>query len=157
MTWISNLCLKLWCYNSFDKGILKSVNLQFNTLVCWFARPMEQMACQPSAWCSKNYSFFHKILQNSLQKPQFIFFSFFVNYENENKEFWVPERTVFVKILRRLSLSADLCIHSYLLSQLRQASHRKMIQISALILRLWHIKILTCPLYKNYEKNNLER
>ena len=38
-----------------------------------------------------------------------------------------------------LSLSADLCIHFYWLSQLRQASHREMIQR----LRLWlcHFKI----------------
>ena len=42
-----------------------------------------------------------------------------------------------------LSLNADLCIHFYWLSRLRQASHRKMIQISALKLRLWlcHFKI----------------
>ena len=58
-------------------------------------------------------------------------------------------RTVFVKILKRLSLSADLCIHSYWLSRLRQASHRKMIQSSALRLRLWRFKILTCPLLKS--------
>ena len=41
-----------------------------------------------------------------------------------------------------LSLSADLCIQSYWLSRLRQASHRKMIQSSAL--RLRRFKILTC-------------
>ena len=46
-------------------------------------------------------------------------------------------RTVFVKILTRLSLSADHCIHSYWLSRLRQASHRKKIQSSALRLKLW--------------------
>ena len=42
-----------------------------------------------------------------------------------------------------LSLNADLCIHFYCLSRLRQASHRKMIQSSALRLRLWlsHFKI----------------
>ena len=59
-------------------------------------------------------------------------------------------RTVFVKILKRLSLSlnADLCIHSYWLSRLRQAGHRKMIQSSALRLRIWRFKILTCPLLK---------
>ena len=53
-----------------------------------------------------------------------------------------------VKILKRLSLSlnADLCIHSYWLSRLRQASQRKMIQSSALRLRLIRFKILTCPL-----------
>ena len=65
-------------------------------------------------------------------------------------EFWLRglltpvSRTVFVKILKRLSLSADLCIHSYWLSRLRQASQGKMIQSSAL--RLRHFKILTCPL-----------
>ena len=48
-----------------------------------------------------------------------------------------------------LSLIADLCIHSYWLSWLRQASHRKMIQSSALRLRLWRFKILTCPLLKS--------
>ena len=47
-----------------------------------------------------------------------------------------------------LSLSPDLCIHFYWLSRLRQASHRKMIQSSALRLRLWRFKILTCPLLK---------
>ena len=42
-----------------------------------------------------------------------------------------------------LSLNADLCIHFYWLSRLRQASHIKMIQSSALSLRLWlcHFKI----------------
>ena len=55
-------------------------------------------------------------------------------------------RTVFVKVLKRRSLSADLCIHSYWLNRLRQASHRKMIQSSALRLRLWCFKILTSPL-----------
>ena len=35
-----------------------------------------------------------------------------------------------------LSLNADLCIHFYWLSRLRQASHRKMIQSSVLRLRL---------------------
>ena len=42
-----------------------------------------------------------------------------------------------------LSLSDDLCIHSYWLSWLRQASYRKMIQNLALRLRLWlcHFKI----------------
>ena len=41
--------------------------------------------------------------------------------------------------MKRLSLSADLCIHSYWLSRLREASHRKMIQSSALRLRLYAI------------------
>ena len=42
-----------------------------------------------------------------------------------------------------LCLIADLCIHFYWLSWLRQASLRKMIQSSALRLRLWpgHFKI----------------
>ena len=42
-----------------------------------------------------------------------------------------------------LSLNADLCIHFYWLSRLRQASYRKKIQSSALTLRLWlcHFKI----------------
>ena len=59
-------------------------------------------------------------------------------------------RTVFVKILKRLSLSlsAYLCIQFYWLSWLRQASHRKLIQNSALRLRLRRFKILTCPLLK---------
>ena len=57
-------------------------------------------------------------------------------------------RTFFVKILKRLSLSADLCIHFYWLSRLRQASHRKIIQKSALRLRLRRFKILTCLLLK---------
>ena len=53
-------------------------------------------------------------------------------------------RTVFFKILKclSLSLSAYLCIHFYWLSWLRQASHRKLIQNSA----LRRFKILTCPL-----------
>ena len=41
------------------------------------------------------------------------------------------------EILSWHSLSADLCIHFYCLSQLRQASQRKIIQSSALRLRLW--------------------
>ena len=45
-----------------------------------------------------------------------------------------------------LSLSADLCIHSYWLSWLRQASHRKLIQNSAL--RLRRFKILTKTVLK---------
>ena len=42
-----------------------------------------------------------------------------------------------------LSFNADLCIHFYWLSQLRQASHKKKIQSSALKLWLWlcHFKI----------------
>ena len=62
-------------------------------------------------------------------------------------------RTVFVKILKRLSLSlsAYLCIHFYWLSWLRQASHRKLIQNSALRLRLRRFKILTCPLLKSFK------
>ena len=36
-----------------------------------------------------------------------------------------------------LSVSADICIHFYCLSRLKQASQRKMIQSSALRLRLW--------------------
>ena len=36
--------------------------------------------------------------------------------------YWRP---VIVRILKRLSLNADLCIHCYWLSRLRQASHRK--------------------------------
>ena len=61
-------------------------------------------------------------------------------------------RTVFVKILKHLSLSlsADLCIHSYWLSRLRQASHRKMNQNSALRLRLWQFKNLTCPILQSH-------
>ena len=55
-------------------------------------------------------------------------------------------RTVFVKILKHLSLNAYLCIHFYWLSWLRQASHIKLIQNSALRLRLRRFKILTCPL-----------
>ena len=47
-----------------------------------------------------------------------------------------------------LSLNANLCIHFYWLSRLRQASHRKIIQSSALRQRLWRFKILTCPLLK---------
>ena len=59
-------------------------------------------------------------------------------------------RTVFVKNLKclslSLSLSAYLFIHFYWLSWLKQASHRKLIQNSALRLRLRRFKILTCPL-----------
>ena len=40
-----------------------------------------------------------------------------------------------------LILNADLCIHFYWLSRLRQASHRKMIQNLALRLWLCHFKI----------------
>ena len=50
------------------------------------------------------------------------------------------------QFLKRLSLS--LCIHFYWLSWLRLASHRKLIQNSALRLRLRRFKILTRPLLK---------
>ena len=50
--------------------------------------------------------------------------------------------------IERLGFSAYLCIYFYWLSWLRQASHRKLIQNSALRLRLRRFKILTCPLLK---------
>ena len=63
---------------------------------------------------------------------------------------WQTFGTVFVKILKRLSPNADLCIHSYWLSPLRQASHRKMIQSSALRLWLRHFKISSdTPAFSN--------
>ena len=43
------------------------------------------------------------------------------------------------------SLSADLCIYSYWLSRLRQASHRKMIQSSALRLKTMTFQNLNMP------------
>ena len=58
------------------------------------------------------------------------------------------------EILNNLSFSAaELCIHFHWLNRLRQASHRKMIQSSALRLRLWCFKILTCPLLEYRAKN----
>ena len=81
--------------------------------------------------------------QNTMDKGIFWYLGTTYKKENAKKERWNKIdvttsvlRTVFVKILKRLSLSlslsADLCIHSYWLSQLKQASHRKMIQSSAL-------------------------
>ena len=51
--------------------IQKSDNLQYNTLVRWFAGTNDS-----STKCLMFHvlSFFHKILQNSLQKPFQIFF-----------------------------------------------------------------------------------
>ena len=49
-------------------------NLSIYNIIRWFAGPMGQTTRWPSVWCSKYYFFFHKILQNSLQKHfQFIF------------------------------------------------------------------------------------
>ena len=62
---------------------------------------------------------------------------------------WTGLAAPFLRtVLKRLSLSlsADLCIYSYWLSPLRQASRGKMIQSSELRWRLRHFKILTCPL-----------
>ena len=61
----------------------------------------------------------------------------YTNLVNLKRKYKTKLRTVFVKILERLSLNlnADLCIHSHWISQLRQASHRKMIQSSALRLK----------------------
>ena len=44
---------------------------------------MGQMTRWPSVWCSKYFYFFHKILQNSLQKS-------LSTYKNENKSFECP-------------------------------------------------------------------
>ena len=50
---------------------VKSINLQYDTLVCW-AGLVNQASDVPSI------NFFHKILQNSLQKPfQFILHFFY--------------------------------------------------------------------------------
>ena len=58
---------------------------------------------------------------------------------------YVSEKILSLLSLRH-SLSADICIHFHCLTSLRQASHRKMIQSSALRQRLRRFKILTCPL-----------
>ena len=104
-------------------------SLEMRQSSIWYPGSLGQSSHWPSVWWSKYYFDRLKILQ------------------------WIAGldlRTVFVKILKllslSLSLSADLCIHSYWLSWLRQASHRKMIQSSAL--RLRRFKILKCPLLK---------
>ena len=60
-------------------------------------------------------------------------FSFFTIL---NLKAYVSEE-ILNSLSHSLSLSADLCIHFYWLSWLRQASHRKRIQSAALRLRLW--------------------
>ena len=63
---------------------------------------------------------------------------------------WILKAFVSNEILNwhclSLSPNADLCFHLYWLSRMGQASHRKIIQSSALRLRLRRFKILTCPL-----------
>ena len=52
-------------------GVLKSVNLQYNTLVCWADRTNNSST---KRMMFQVLFFFHKILQKILQKPfQFIF------------------------------------------------------------------------------------
>ena len=58
-----------------------------------------------------------------------------------------------------LSLSAEFCIHFYCLTQMRQASQRKIIQSSALRLRLWlsQFKIsLGTPVWRQLESAHYE-
>ena len=50
----------------FDGQVAK--NPTINNMIWWLAGPMGQLTCRPSVWCSMYYSF-HKMLQNSLQKP----------------------------------------------------------------------------------------
>ena len=58
-----------------------------------------------------------------------------------------------------LNLNADLCIHFYWLSWLRQASHRKMIQSSVHRLRLWlcHFKISDTPAFSSSAEGSESR
>ena len=64
---------------------LKSVNLQYNTLVFWAGVTNDSL--------TKHYFFFYKILQNSLQKPfQFIYQFFFIKLQRwKIKRFECPK------------------------------------------------------------------
>ena len=50
-----------------------------------------------------------------------------------------------------LSLNDDLCIIFYWLSRLSQASHRKMIQSSALRQRLWLCQFKICKMFNSFQ------
>ena len=67
---------------------IKSVNLQYNTLVCW-----ADGTNNSSTKCLMfQVFFFHKILQNSLQKPfQFIFIFFYKITKMKIKSFECPK------------------------------------------------------------------
>ena len=55
-------------------------------MIRWFAGPFRWRTCQPNIWCSR-FSF-HKILQNSLQKPLNLSFYFFYKITNIYKKLW---------------------------------------------------------------------
>ena len=69
--------------------------------------------------------------------------------------------TNFWMMFKSLYIWRDLCIHFYWLSRLRQASHRKMIQSSALRLiacpSAWSIQVSFFYVPKNYPKRIREK
>ena len=62
-----------WSKN-LERTLLKSVNLQYNMLVCG---PIWQMTRRPSVWCSKYYLFFIKSCNILYKKPFNLFSNFF--------------------------------------------------------------------------------
>ena len=67
-------------------------------MIRWFAGQMGQKTRRPSVWWSQVF-FFHKILQNSLQKPfQFIFLSFHKISKMKIKSFESPKKSVLRSI-----------------------------------------------------------
>ena len=93
----SNMPIYYWSSNKFLQAnnclIIKMIlfislipqfwNPSIYNIIRWFAGPMGQTTHQPSIWCSKYYFFFHKILQNSLQKS----FPFLFFYDITKKKF----------------------------------------------------------------------
>ena len=51
------------------------------------------MTRRPIVWCSKYYSFYHKILDSSLQKPFQVIFIFFMKFESS--DFKVNKKLIF--------------------------------------------------------------
>ena len=96
---------------------------------------------------------------------QFTYHTLFTNCSSTANCIWVHSLLEWIcKWLKNLvseetlnwqSPSADLCIHFYCLSELRQASQRKMIQSSAIRQRLRRFKILTCPLLKSLHRGGM--
>ena len=75
-------------------------------------------------------------MSQRLALPDTAHWSRFLACECESLKAYVSEEILNWHCLS-VSLNADLCILFYWLSRLRLASHRKMIQSSALRLRLW--------------------
>ena len=90
---------------------LKSVNLQYNTLVCWADGTNDSSTKRLMFQVS---FFFHKILQNSLQKPFQFFFFFLIKLQKLNKEICVHWNDVnlqiFIICISTFLYSTDECI-----------------------------------------------